>query len=66
MRLEYVVSSRNLMGFKGELMTMTKGLGMMHHSFHGYGPKGADPATAQQKRNEHTEKKKAGKPAAKK
>ncbi|MEK7859639.1 MAG: translational GTPase TypA [Elusimicrobiota bacterium] len=43
-RLEYVVASRNLMGFKSELMTTTKGQGMMHHSFHGYGPKGADPA----------------------
>jgi GTP-binding protein len=43
-RLEYVLSSRNLMGFKSELMTTTKGQGMMHHSFHGYGPKGQDPA----------------------
>ncbi len=43
-RLEYVISSRGLMGFKSELMTMTKGTGMMHHSFHGYEPKGADPA----------------------
>ena len=42
-RLEYVVSSRGLMGFKSELMAMTKGTGMMHHSFHGYGPKGAEP-----------------------
>ena len=43
-RLEYTISSRNLMGFKSELMTMSKGMGMMHHSFAGYGPKGADPA----------------------
>ncbi|MBI3289717.1 MAG: translational GTPase TypA [Elusimicrobia bacterium] len=42
-RLEYVISSRGLMGFKTELMTMTKGTGMMHHSFNGYGPKGAEP-----------------------
>jgi GTP-binding protein len=42
-RLEYLISSRGLMGFKGELMTMTKGQGMMHHSFAGYGPKGAEP-----------------------
>jgi len=42
-RLEYVISSRGLMGFKGELMTLTKGTGMMHHSFAGYGPKGAEP-----------------------
>ncbi len=44
LRLEYVISSRGLMGFKSELMAMTKGQGMMHHSFHGYGPKGSDPA----------------------
>ncbi|MBI3553593.1 MAG: translational GTPase TypA [Elusimicrobia bacterium] len=43
-RLEYVVSSRALMGFKSELMAISKGTGMMHHSFHGYGPKGGDPA----------------------
>jgi GTP-binding protein len=43
-RLEYVISSRGLMGFKGELMTLTKGTGMMHHSFNGYGPKGNEPA----------------------
>jgi GTP-binding protein len=42
-RLEYVISSRGLMGFKGELMTLTKGQGMMHHSFAGYGPKGGEP-----------------------
>ena len=43
-RLEYLVTSRALMGFKSELMTLTKGRGLMHHSFHGYGPKGPDPA----------------------
>ena len=42
-RLEYLISSRGLMGFKTELMAMTKGTGMMHHSFNGYGPKGGDP-----------------------
>jgi GTP-binding protein len=42
-RLEYVISSRGLMGFKSELMTLTKGTGMMHHSFSGYAPKGAEP-----------------------
>jgi GTP-binding protein len=47
-RLEYNIPSRGLMGFKSELMTMTKGLGMMHHSFNGYGPRGADPAERQQ------------------
>ena len=42
-RLEYAISSRGLMGFKTELMALTKGNGMMHHSFNGYGPKGAAP-----------------------
>ncbi len=43
-RIEYLVSSRGLMGFKSELMNLTRGLGLMHHSFQGYAPKGADPA----------------------
>ncbi len=42
-RLEYDISSRGLMGFKTELMAMTKGTGMMHHSFNGYGKKGNEP-----------------------
>ncbi|MEK6544471.1 MAG: translational GTPase TypA, partial [Elusimicrobiota bacterium] len=42
-RFEYTIASRRLMGFKTELMTLTKGTGMMHHSFFGYGPRGADP-----------------------
>jgi len=42
-RLEYGISSRGLMGFKTELMAMTKGTGMMHHSFNGYGKKGNEP-----------------------
>jgi GTP-binding protein len=42
-RLEYTIASRGLMGFKTELMAMTKGTGMMHHSFSGYGPKGNEP-----------------------
>jgi GTP-binding protein len=43
-RLEYLVSVRGLMGFKSQLLTLTRGLGMMHHSFHGYEPKGPDPS----------------------
>ncbi len=42
-RLEYSITSRGLMGFKTELMAMTKGTGMMHHSFNGYGKKGNEP-----------------------
>ena len=47
-RLEYEISSRGLMGFKSELMTMTRGLGLMHHAFHGYGPKGPEPGLRNQ------------------
>jgi len=43
LRLEYVISARALMGLKSELLTSTKGLGLMHHSFDGYAPKGPDP-----------------------
>ncbi|MFA6003170.1 MAG: translational GTPase TypA [Elusimicrobiota bacterium] len=42
-RLEYDIPSRALMGFKSELLTMTRGTGLMHHAFHGYGPKIPDP-----------------------
>ncbi len=40
-RLEYLISSKALIGFKNEFMTLTKGNGLMHQSFHGYMPKGA-------------------------
>jgi GTP-binding protein len=39
LRLEYVITARALIGFKNELLTRTRGLGIMHHSFHGYLPK---------------------------
>ncbi|HBW23313.1 MAG: GTP-binding protein TypA [Elusimicrobia bacterium GWA2_56_46] len=39
-RFEYVVSSRALIGFKSEFMTLTKGSGLMHHNFHGFMPEG--------------------------
>ncbi|MBI4679469.1 MAG: translational GTPase TypA [Elusimicrobia bacterium] len=44
LRLEYVIPTRNLMGFKSELMNMTRGTGLMHHSFHGYAPKTGETA----------------------
>lgn len=43
-RLEYEIAARNLIGFKSELLTLTRGLGMMHYGFLGYGPRGPDPA----------------------
>ncbi|OGR61098.1 MAG: GTP-binding protein TypA [Elusimicrobia bacterium GWA2_69_24] len=45
LRLEYVVPSRALIGFKSEFLTQTKGEGIMHHSFHGYGPKSGELGT---------------------
>ncbi len=37
-RLEYIITARRLIGFKSDLLTKTKGTGLMHHSFHGYIP----------------------------
>ncbi len=37
-RLEYHVPTRGLFGFRSEFMTDTKGMGVMHHSFHHYAP----------------------------
>jgi len=37
-RLEFLVPSRGLIGFRSEFMTQTKGTGIMHHIFHGYEP----------------------------
>ena len=44
LRLEYIIPARALMGFKSELLTLTRGAGLMHHSFHGYEPKHGEPA----------------------
>jgi GTP-binding protein len=38
-RLEYIVPSRALIGFKNEFLTNTRGQGIMHHSFYDYLPK---------------------------
>jgi GTP-binding protein len=42
LRLDYVITARALIGFKNELLTRTRGTGIMHHSFHGYIPKTSD------------------------
>jgi GTP-binding protein len=39
-RFEYIISSRARIGFKSEFMTMTRGAGLMHHSFYGFQPEG--------------------------
>ena len=38
MRMEFVIPARGLIGFRGELLTKTKGNGIMNHVFHGYVP----------------------------
>jgi GTP-binding protein len=37
-RLEFLVPSRGLIGFRGEFITQTKGTGLLHQNFHGYEP----------------------------
>ena len=37
-RMDYVVSSRGLIGFHTQFLTETKGTGLWHHVFHGYEP----------------------------
>lgn len=44
LRIEGVIAARSLIGFKSEFLTQTKGSGLMHHSFHGYIPKGGSVA----------------------
>ena len=38
MRMEFVIPARGLIGFRSELLTNTKGNGIMNHVFHGYVP----------------------------
>jgi len=38
MRLEFVVPTRGLFGFRSEFLTMTRGSGILNHSFHNYIP----------------------------
>jgi GTP-binding protein len=42
LRLEYVIPVRSLIGFKSEYLTLTRGNGVLHHSFHGFQPKGGE------------------------
>ncbi len=39
LRLEYLIPSRALIGFKNDFLTGTRGTGIMHHSFNGFYPK---------------------------
>jgi GTP-binding protein len=47
-RLDYMVPSRGLMGFRSEFLSISSGTGLMHHAFDHYGPR---PSTALGKRN---------------
>lgn len=38
MRIHFLVPARGLIGFRSELLTSTKGNGIMNHVFHGYAP----------------------------
>ncbi|KPP82717.1 MAG: GTP-binding protein BipA [Oceanicaulis sp. HLUCCA04] len=40
-RLDYVVPTRGLIGFRSEFLTLTQGSGLMFHGFDHYGPKQA-------------------------
>lgn len=45
LRLEYLVPARALIGFKNEFLTLTRGTGTMHHSFHSYAKKTGNAST---------------------
>ncbi|CAM3902840.1 translational GTPase TypA [Alicyclobacillus pomorum] len=47
-RLEFSVPSRGLIGFRTEFMTLTRGYGIMHHSFLEYGAWRGDVVTRRQ------------------
>ncbi|MTV50117.1 translational GTPase TypA [Heliobacillus mobilis] len=36
-RLEFIIPARGLIGYRTEFLTDTRGFGIMHHLFHGYG-----------------------------
>jgi len=37
-RLDYLIASRGLLGFRSEFLTTTSGSGLMYHAFESYGP----------------------------
>ncbi len=42
LRLEFTIPARGLIGLRSEFLTQTKGYGIMHHLFSGYGPHRGD------------------------
>ncbi|KPV39826.1 translational GTPase TypA [Alicyclobacillus ferrooxydans] len=47
-RLEFTVPARGLIGFRTEFLTLTRGYGIMHHSFLEYGPWRGEVTTRRQ------------------
>ncbi|MCL6592510.1 MAG: translational GTPase TypA [Alicyclobacillus sp.] len=47
-RLEFIVPSRGLIGFRNEFLTLTRGFGTMHHRFDHYGAWRGDVVTRRQ------------------
>ena len=45
-RLEFVVPTRGLLGFRSRFLTLTRGTGVLHTLFEGYRPWGADIGAA--------------------
>ena len=41
-RLDYLIPSRGLIGFRSEFLTTTSGSGLMYHAFDHYGPRAGD------------------------
>ncbi len=37
-RMEFIIPTRGLFGYRSEFLTSTKGMGIMYHSFHSYAP----------------------------
>ncbi len=40
-RLDYLIPTRGLIGFRSEFLTLTSGSGLMYHAFESYGPRAA-------------------------
>ncbi len=47
-RMEFTAPMRGLIGFRTEFLTLTRGYGIMHHSFHEYGPWRGEVTTRRQ------------------
>ncbi len=48
-RLEYRISARGLIGFQGEFLTLTRGTGLMSHTFDSYRPRRSEGAVGERR-----------------